>query len=129
MIVPASTPFPDNLEYGISITAQAHYREGESFLVRGEYKIPYAEESVPKQATLMPKHIALVVTRSGNYQAMKPFSQMVVFEDDVKDDGIYAMGHFNLNVNDHIQFNGAGDYYILCSLGNYLSNIVKVTLI
>ena len=99
MMVTATTPFPDNLEYGITITAKAQCKENEGIFVRGEYKIPYAEESVPKQAVLMSKHITLVVTRSGNYQAMKPFSPIIVFEDD----GTCATGHFNLNVFDHMK--------------------------
>ena len=123
----STTTFSVNTEDGITISAQSQCKGSEGILVRGEYKVPYADDSVPKQATLMPKHIALVVTRSGNYQAMKPFRDMVVFEDDVKDDGKCAAGNFNFNVFDHIQFDGGGDYYILCSLGNYLSNIVKVT--
>lgn len=128
MSTPATaTTFVDNVEHGITINAKLQCQESEGILVRGEYKVPYADESVPNQATLMPKHIVLVVTRSGNYQAIKPFREMVVFEDDVKDDGKCAAGNFNLNVFHHIQFDGGGDYYILCSLGNYLSNILKVT--
>ena len=128
MSAPATaTTFSVNTEDGITLSAQPQCKESEGILVRGEYKVPYAEASVPKQATLMPKHIVLVVTRSGNYQAMKPFRDMVVFEDDVKDDGKNAAGNFNFNVFDHIPFKEGGDYYILCSLGNYLSNIIKVT--
>jgi hypothetical protein len=128
MSVPTATSsLPDAVENGIAITAQTQCKESDGIRLRGEYKVPYTEASVPKEAILMPKHIALVVTRGGNYTAIKPFRDMVVFEDDVHDDGQCASGNFNLNVFDHIQFNGEGDYYILCSLGNYLSNVVKVT--
>ena len=127
MSAPASAPnLPNNVEFGISISVKDQCKENDGIIVRGNFRIPYSEGSVPKQAIMMPKHIALVVTRSDNYTAIKPFRQMVVFEDDVKDNGKYASGNFNFNVFDHIEFNGAGDYYILCSLGNYLSNIVKV---
>jgi hypothetical protein len=118
---------PDHAGYGIRISAKEQCKESDGIIVRGDYKVPYAEESVHDQATMMPKHIAVVVTRSGNYSAIKPFRSMVVFEDDVQDDGQCASGNFNFNLFDHIQFNGAGDYYILCSLGNYLSTVVKVT--
>ena len=120
---------PDAATYGIIISASAspNSTHAAGISVRGEYRVPYAEASVPKQATLMPRHIAMVVTRSDNYMPLKPFCDMVVFEDDVKDDGKCAAGNFSLNVFDHISFKEGGDYYILCSLGNYLSNIVKVT--
>lgn len=118
---------PSSATYGIVITADPRSTHAAGISLRGEYKVPYAEDSVPKQATLMPKHIAMVVTRSDNYVALKPFCDMVVFEDDVKDDGKCAAGNFSLNVFDHIPFKEGGDYYILCSLGNYLSNILKVT--
>lgn len=102
----------------------------EEIRLRGEYRVPYREDgSVPNEITLIPKHIVLVATYYGQYAALKPYRDIVVFEDDVKDDGKYAAGHFNLNVFDHLPFNEGGDYYILCSLGNHLSNIVKVTVV
>lgn len=114
-------------EDGVFIIAPKHRKIGDSLKISGKYRIPLANETVPKKALQFPKHIVLVVTRSGSYAATKPFKNIVVFEDDVKDVDDYAIGQFNLNVFEHIQFNGAGDYYILCSIGNYLSNIVKVT--
>jgi hypothetical protein len=116
-----------NIETGIHIDAPAKCRESDGLNVSGRYQIPYSNETVPDQPILMPKHIVLVVTRGANYAAMKPFKDIVVFEDDVHGTDEIAMGNFKLNVFDHIQFNGPGDYYILCSLGSYLSNITKVT--
>lgn len=74
----------------------------------------------------MPKHIVLVVTHAGQYAALKPYRDVVVFQDDVQDNEQTGSGQFNLHVFDHIKFQGKGDYYILCSLGNYLSNVVRV---
>lgn len=122
----ASAALPDKREKGIWIQAPAQCQERDGLPLRGEYKVPYADASVPKQAVLMPRHIALVVTHYGQYAALKPFQRVAVFEDDVKDDGEIASGHFNLNVFDHIPFDGTGDYYILCSLGDFVSNIVRV---
>lgn len=75
-----SSSSPDAAAYGIIISASPKSTHAAGISVRGEYKVPYAEASVPKQATLMPKHIAMVVTRSDNYMALKPFCDMVVFE-------------------------------------------------
>jgi len=116
----------NDIKYGMTITLDSNLSHKNEILIHGEYKVRYSDQALPKQGVLIPKHIALIVTRSGNYIATKPFFDMVVFEDDVKDDGQSVSGNFNLNVFDHIPFNGEGDYYILCSLGGYLSNIVKV---
>lgn len=117
----------NQMEEGIRIQAPTRCQEPDRIPLHGEYKVPYAETSVPKQAVLMPKHIVLVVTHAGQYVALKPYREVVVFQNDVQDDGQTASGHFSLHVFDHIKFKGRGDYYILCSLGNYLSNVVRVT--
>ena len=115
-------------KFGIKITATSQVDESNAIHIVGSFNVLNVGHGLPKQGFLIPKHITLVTTRGGNYTAIKPFFDMVVFEDDVKDDGQSVSGNFNINVFDHIQFDGEGDYYILCSLGGYLSNIVKVVL-
>lgn len=119
-----------NNVYEISIVAGVHPQNPRNLLLKGKFKVPYCIEGVPGQSTQVLKHIVLVVTRSGNYQALTPFRDMAVFNDDVQDDGDGCSGFFNVDVMDHLHdgFNGAGDYYVLCSIGTFLSNIVKVTL-
>lgn len=95
--------------------------------IRGNFKVPYDENGITPRGAQVLKHISLVVTRSGNYQALTPFKEIAVFDDDVKEEQGSCSGFFNIKVMDHIGFDGEGDYYLLCSLGTYLSNIIKVT--
>jgi|GEM_PF-6837373 len=111
----------------INIEAGLHPQKPQQILLRGKFRLPCGQDGVPEESTQVFKHIVLVTTRSANYQTLTPFRDVIVFEDDIQTDGNFCSGLFNFNVMDHIQFDGAGDYYLLCSVGTYTSNIVKVT--
>jgi hypothetical protein len=112
--------------FGIRIKAGLHAEHKQKIVVHGKFRVLYQQAGVPKQATQTLKHLVLVVSRSQNYQSLTPFKEVVVFEDDVHDEGSCCSAYFNINLMDHIHFDGEGDYYILCSMGAYISNIVKV---
>ena len=111
----------------ITIEAALHPQKPQQILLRGKFKLPCGQHGVPEEATQAFKRIVLVTTRSANYQTLTPFRDVIVFDDDIQRDGNFCSGLFNFNVMDHIQFEGAGDYYLLCSVGTYTSNIVKVS--
>ena len=96
--------------------------------VKGEFALPFGTKGLPEAPTEVLKHIVLVVTRSGNYQSVTPFQNVVVFPDDVKVKEDICSGFFNINVMDHIAFDGEGDYYLSCSVGTILSNTMLCTL-
>jgi hypothetical protein len=121
-----SLALPEDNAFGISIDAGLHPQYKQKIMVHGKFRVLYQQAGVPKQATQTLKHLVLVVSRSENYQSLTPFKEVVVFEDDVRDEGSCCSAFFNINLMDHIQFDGEGNYYILCSLGTYISNIVKV---
>jgi hypothetical protein len=112
----------------ITIEAGLHPQNPRQILLRGKFKLPCGQDGVPKKATQVFKHIILVTTRTSNYQSLTPFKDVIVFEDDIQTDGNFCSGLFNIHVMDHIQFYGEGDYYLLCSVGTYTSNIVKVSI-
>ncbi len=119
-----------NARYGISIEADLDPSALQNIIVRGRFCILCGEHGVPEQVLQSLKHVILVVTRTGSHDALAPFTEVVVFDDDVKVEGEgTCSASFTLNVMDHIAFDGAGDYYILCSIGTHLSNIVKVTVV
>lgn len=118
---------PQENELGINIEAGLHPRHTKKIIVRGKFRVACGQHGVPDQGAETLKHIVLVTTRSGNYQALTPFQEVVVFADDVQQDGDVCSAFFNIDVMDHIAFEGEGDYYILCSLGMHTSNIIKVT--
>lgn len=111
----------------ITIEAGLHPNKPQQIVLRGKFKLPCGKNGVPEQGPQIFKHIVLVATRTANYQALTPFRDVVVFEDDVQKEGECYSGFFNVNVMEHIQFDGEGDYYLLCSAGTFTSNIVKVS--
>lgn len=114
-------------ELGISIEARLHPQSAQKIIVHGKFSVICDQDGVSARSWEVLKHVVLVVTRSGNYQALAPFKEVIVFEDDVKRIDNICSAFFNIDVMDHIAFDGEGDYYILCSLGAHTSNIVKVS--
>lgn len=124
-----STPWSQDTGAYVTIEAGLHPKKSQQILLRGKFKLPCGENGVPEDGIQIFKHIVLVATRTANYQALTPFRDVIVFEDDIQKEGNYCIGFFNMNVMEHIQFDGEGDYYLLCSVGTYTSNIVKVSVL
>ena len=96
---------------------------------RGEFCVtPGYDTFTPNDSSVL-KHIILVVTRGTNYQSTTPFKDVIVFNDDIKIKNNKCSGFFNVNIFEHIKFDGAGDYYILCSLGVITSNVLKISIL
>jgi len=93
-------------------------------LVRGKFNILYEQNGLMVKGSDVLKHIVLVVTRGGNHFADAPYRDVIVFEDDIIETDKGCSGRFNFNVFEKVGFNGAGDYYIMCSLGTVTSNII-----
>lgn len=117
----------NNSEYFITIEGPKQCKHRDDFKLSGQFKVPYEKNGITVKSAQVLKNIVLVVTRSGNYQSLSPFKEVVVFDDDVKEQQDSCSGFFNIKVMDHISFDGEGNYYVFCSLGTYLSNTVKVT--
>ncbi len=96
--------------------------------LHGKFNIVYGEDSPLARGADILKHIILVVTRTSNYQAVTPFKDVIVFEDDIVDSEQECSGVFNIDVFNKIQFDGEGDYYILCSIGSVTSNVLRITI-
>lgn len=116
-----------NEDHMISIVSEDKSANINNVVVRGEFKIPDSESSVIAKGKDVLKHVVLVITRSANYQASAPFSKVVVFEDDVKLVSDTVFGFFSIKLGEHLKFDGDGDFYVMCSLGVCLSNIIKIT--
>lgn len=76
----------------------------------------------------MLKHIILAVTRLGNYQALPPFQDTIVFDDDFQLEGDICCGSFNFNLKDYLRFDGEGEYFVNFSLGSVISNTERMLL-
>ena len=101
-------------------------KEDDQIIISGKFNVNYQSDGLSVKGAQVLKHIALVVTRTANYQAVTPFQDVIVFEDDVTETKEGCSGSFNFNVFDKIVFDGDGNYYILCSMGVITSNIIHV---
>ncbi|MGQ9424386.1 hypothetical protein ACXYTJ_00380 [Gilvimarinus sp. F26214L] len=73
-----------NENESITIAATINPDGSDRILVRGRFSVSCGENGVPDQSLDTLKHLVLVVTRAANYQALTPFQETVVFEDDVR---------------------------------------------
>ncbi len=126
MVVNHGSAFSEGKDFGIGIESSLHPHHAQKIVVHGKFRVQYEQIGVPTHATQTLKHLVLVVSRAGNYQTVTPFKDVVVFDDDVYHEKDGCSAFFNIDVMDHIHFNGVGEYYVLCSVGAYISNIVKV---
>lgn len=114
-------------EYFLEIKYVPQANKNGSINIQGEFEIPYQQLGMTVDGAEVLKHVVLVVTRGGNRAAIRPFKDVILFEDDIKEGDQGCSGFFNFNLFDQISFDGAGDYFIMCSLGTTTSSIIKVT--
>lgn len=112
--------------YFINIQSIPDHTSFDDLRISGEFRVANQEESIETKDSGILKHIILNVTRSGNYQSVSPFSDVVVFKDDVLIESDIVSGSFKIKLSDHIGFNGEGEYFIFCSLGTHLSDILEI---
>ena len=110
----------------IKISGPTNSKADADLKIKGKFSVSKTESALLAKGAEIPKHIVLVVTRGVNYQSCAPFENVIVFPDDVKEVDSAWQGHFNFSVFDCIGFQGAGEYFILCSLGKEVSNVLKV---
>lgn len=124
-----SAPLPDTTESSIVIKVDPDKTKGQKISIQGKLRVLCGQDGVPDVPLEVLKHVVLVVTREEkNYQTVVPFKDVVVFEDDINVVGDTCSAFFNIDVMDHIHFDYPGDYFILCSIGTHVSNIVHVPL-
>jgi hypothetical protein len=99
-------------------------KDSNQIMISGKFNVNYQADGLSVEGAEVLKHIALVVTRTANYQAVTPFQDVIVFDDDVTKTEEGCSGSFNFNVFDKIGFNGNGSFYIICSIGTVTSNII-----
>jgi hypothetical protein len=112
-------------QYFIQISAPEQVHQDKPLPLRGKFHIPYKNSGLTVKGPEVLKHIILVTTFGGAYWALPPFKDVITFADDIQQIKGGCSGNFNMDVFEKISFTEKGDYYILCSLGIYTSNIVK----
>ncbi len=114
-------------KYFLEIKKVSQSNNAGSISIQGQFEIPYQKLGITVQSVEVLKHIVLVVTRGGNRAVTRPFKDFILFEEDIKELNQGCSGFFNLNLFDKITFSGKGDYFVMCSLGTTMSNIIKIS--
>lgn len=75
----------DDVESTISIVRifPVNSSSDDQIFLQGKFNVSYDKDSLVARGSEVLKHIVLVVTRDTNYQAVTPFSHVIVFPDDV----------------------------------------------
>ena len=107
----------------VEIELASKLTAGGPILVKGTFNTFYQQNGVLVEGSAILKHIVLVVTRGGSHFSGPLYKDVIVFDDDITVTDRGCSGKFNFNVFDKVGFDGAGDYYIMCSIGAVTSNI------
>ena len=114
----------ENTNYYIRINGPEKCNSINDLVIHGEFNVSYNQDGIMVRGSDVLKHIILVVTRVYDGYAIAPFKDVIVFTDDVIDNGISCKGGFNINVKDYNGFEGEGEFCVFCSLGIRISNTI-----
>ena len=120
-----NSPKMDEKFLGIQIEAEETISIRDKFIVYGSFRIP--KEEAAKIETQLHKALVLVITRGSDYSASNPFENYVLFQDDEEQIAGCRKGYFNLNIFEYLGTKPSGVFYVMVSMGRFLSNIVRVT--
>lgn len=124
--VKESSHCPNLTEYGVELNYCKFPSYENNIIVCGSFLLPMNKDI---RVIAQPhKSIVLEVNSFGRHVVVTPFLDIVTFSDDLKENGQVRRGFFHLNISEYIDTTILGDYYIICSLGTYLSNIELATI-
>ena len=118
---------PESISTGVLISTPVSVLHNQSFEIQGVYIIPKNKVEYFGQ----PLHHALTCVVWSNlfYLSFNPFINTVLFSDDEEKGDYGYRGYFNFKLNDKsLPLQRGLQYYIHVSLGEYLSNSVKILL-
>lgn len=113
-----------NDKEGIYFTWNYNNNEEKKILIKGGFNIPL--NGGFNIANKLHQAIVMIVTFGGVEFVIRPYEDFIIFLDDVKliDSNIH--GSFDIDIMQYLNYQKYGTYYILFSLGPYLSNLEKI---
>lgn len=97
-----------------------------SIIVSGSFKIK--EKEIYNLHDKLQSAIVMVITTPTAFYSFNPFKDTIVFSDDVHKKGGFITGNFNINLSEIIFEMKDIRYNVLLTIGQYMSNIEKITL-
>jgi hypothetical protein len=93
-------------------------------IISGVYQI--AEEEAARIDERLHHALVAVVTIGHSFRVWNPFRGAVLFDDDEERSPYYRRGYFHFDAHPGQPELFPGDYFILVSLGRFLSNSIRV---
>lgn len=117
---------PALTEYGVELNYYRSPSDGDNVVVYGTFLMPKKHDI--RSFGDPHKSLVLTVNSFGRHVVVTPFMDTIIFPDDLKENDQVRMGYFQFNISSYIDTSIVNDYYIVCSLGIYISNILMVTI-
>jgi hypothetical protein len=112
---------------GIAIDLAPRPVRNSPLVIHGTYRIPWALAETIEPP--LHRALVLVVQRGAVHRVATPFRERVLFGDDERETQGGALGHFTLDVFELQGGEAAGDYHLLVSLGEMVSNVLRVAVL
>ena len=121
----AKTPYSPGIKnHGLVITFSETESNRRHQVIQGVFALPKKQDN--KYSGKPHNAITTVINFDGRYVVVQPFKNIVVFADDIAENRSTLFGYFQFNVLDYFDYINSGNHYVLCSLGLYLSNTLKI---
>ena len=102
-------------------------KNGDQVIVVG--KLTLTKDSELFNAPSLYHKVVMVLQYNTGYQVLRPFADKIIFEDDVLRTSSMISGNFKFDITDIIKKLARNKYYILFSMGGYLSNVINLNLV
>ncbi|MBI3560410.1 MAG: hypothetical protein HY080_01645 [Gammaproteobacteria bacterium] len=117
---------PSIKELGVLLVFSEKESSQKKKIIQGVFALPKHQDVKVNG----PPHKAIVVTINfdGRYVVVKPFEDIIALGGDVEETKTAYVGYFQFDMYDYFEYTTAGIYYVVSSLGIYLSNILQVSI-
>ena len=109
---------------GIAIEVAPRPVRNSPLVIHGTYLVPWAQAEAIEAP--LQRALVLVIQNGELHHVATPFRGRVLFADDERETRAGALGHFTMDVFELQGGFAAGDYHLLVSLGEMVSNVIRV---
>lgn len=109
---------------GVAIAVAPRPARNSPLVVHGTYRVPWALADTIEPP--LHRALVLVVQNGALHSAVTPFRDKVLFGDDERETPAGVLGHFTMDVFELGEGLVPGDYHLLVSLNELISNVVRV---
>jgi hypothetical protein len=112
---------------GIVIDLAPRPVKNSPLVIHGTYLVPWAQAELVEPP--LHRALVLVIQNGETHHVATPFRARVLFGDDERETRNGTLGHFSMDVFELQGGFATGDYHLLVSLGELVSNVVRVQIV